>query len=147
MIDPSHVGAQVQSFTTQVDDWRLRFFAEATGQDDPAYHDPAVARARGWPGLPVPPTFLFCLESDAPDPLAVFRLLEVDLGRVLHGEQHFRYHRMAFAGEPLTFRTHVADIYARKGGAMEFVVLETQVTDRGGAPVAELGTTLVVRNG
>lgn len=146
MIDRTQIGVQVQAFSTDVEAGRLRFFAKATGQADPLYSDPAVARAHGYPGLPVPPTFLFCLESDAPNPLAVFELLKIELGRVLHGEQRFTCHRMAFAGERLNFRTRIADIYERKGGAMEFVVLETAVTDARGAPVADLCSTVVVRN-
>lgn len=147
MIDRSHIGTQVQAFWTEVEAGRLRFFAKATGQTDPLYTDPQVARARGYPGLPVPPTFLFCLETDAPNPLAVFDLLKIELGRVLHGEQAFDYHRVAFAGERLNYRTSIVDIYDKKGGAMEFVVTRTQVTDARDAPVADLRSTLVVRNG
>ena len=147
MIDRSYIGAQVQAFSTEVEAGRLRFFAKATGQTDPLYTDLQVARARGYPGLPVPPTFLFCLETDGPNPLAVFDLLKIELGRVLHGEQAFDYHRVAFAGERLNYRTSIVDIYDKKGGAMEFVVTRTQVTDARGAPVADLRSTLVVRNG
>jgi hypothetical protein len=41
----------------------------------------------------------------------------------------------------------VADIYAKKGGALEFVVRCTRITNQRGEPVADLIGTTVVRNG
>ncbi|MOA64579.1 hypothetical protein D3C78_1906750 [compost metagenome] len=53
---------------------------------------------------------------------------------------------MAFAGDRLSFETKIVDIYDKKGGALEFVVRETRVTDEQGELVAELRNSLVVRN-
>ncbi|TCW84076.1 MaoC family dehydratase [Burkholderia sp. SRS-46] len=147
MIDTRHIGALISRHTVDVEAGRLRFFAKATGQADPRYLDPDAAKAAGYPALPVPPTFLFCLEMEAPNPRATIEMLGIDIGRILHGEQHFRYHRMAFAGERLTFEVRIADIYAKKGGALEFVVRDTRVTDAHGAAVADLRSVIVVRNG
>jgi acyl dehydratase len=94
----------------------------------------------------VPPTFFFCLEMDSPRPAAMRELLGIDIARVLHGEQGFVYHAMAHAGDELRFEPRIADIYAKKGGALEFVVRETRVTDAAGRLVAELRATTVVRN-
>ena len=146
MIDTRHIGAVVARHSVEVEAGRLRFFAKAIGQADPVYSDVDAARAAGHPALPVPPTFLFCLDMDQPNPRATMELLGIDIGRVLHGEQRFDYHRMAYAGQRLTFETRIADIYAKKGGAMEFVVRETRVTNEVGEPVADLRGTIVVRN-
>ncbi|MBB1592980.1 MaoC family dehydratase N-terminal domain-containing protein [Achromobacter sp. UMC46] len=147
MLDTRHIGTALPAFTTTVEAGRLRFFAKATGQDDPVYADEAAARAAGHPALPVPPTFFFCLEMDSPNPAAMRDLLGIDIGRVLHGEQGFTYHAMAHAGDVLCFEPRITDIYAKKGGALEFVVRETRVTDASGKLVAELRATTVVRNG
>lgn len=147
MLDTRHIGAELPAFTTTVEAGRLRFFAKATGQDDPVYTDEAAARAAGHPALPVPPTFIFCLEMDSPRPAAMRELLGIDIGRVLHGEQGFTYHAMAHAGDLLRFEPRITDIYAKKGGALEFVVRETRVTGASGTLVAELRAVTVVRNG
>lgn len=146
MIDRQHIGLTMPPFTVAVEAGRLRFFAKATGQTDPVYTDDAAARAAGHPALPVPPSFLFCLEMDAPDPGALRDKLGIDIARVLHGEQRFVFHRMAYAGDRLTFQQRVADIYDKKGGALEFMVRETRVTNQHGEPVADLIGTTVVRN-
>jgi len=44
------------------------------------------------------------------------KVLQVDLGRILHAEQAFDYHRMAYAGDTLHFDTTVSDVYDKKGG-------------------------------
>ncbi|HMS04976.1 MAG TPA: MaoC family dehydratase N-terminal domain-containing protein [Burkholderiaceae bacterium] len=146
MIDKRFIGHRMPPFTVDVEKGRLRFFAKATGQDDPVYHDESAARAAGYPGLPVPPTFFFCLEMDAPNPAAIRDLLGMDYRTLLHGEQRFAYHRMAFAGERLTFEQRVADISAKKGGALEFVTRHTRVTNAAGELVAELEAVTVIRN-
>lgn len=147
MIDRSHIGAVISRHTTEVESGRLRLFAKATGQRDPRYSDFAAARDAGCKSLPVPPTFLFCLDMmDSPNPRATLDLLDIDVRKILHAEQAFKYHRMVFAGERLTFETRIADIYDKKGGMLEFVVRQIDVTDDHGALVAELRNTLVVRH-
>ena len=146
MIDPKHIGALVSRHTVEVESGRLRFFAKATGQTDPRYVNAAAALSRGRQALPVPPTFLFCLDMDAPNPRALMELLDIDIGRLLHGEQSFTYHCMAYAGERLQFETRIADIYAKKNGSLEFVVCDTRVSNVAGEPVADLRSTIVVRN-
>lgn len=146
MIDRRHIGHTLPPFQVEVEKGRLRFFAKATGQTDPVYIDEAAARAAGHPGLPVPPTFLFCLEMEAPDPAAVRELLGMDYRSLLHGEQGFTYHAMAYAGDTLTYNQRIADIYDKKGGALEFVVRTTRVTNQHAALVADLRCVTVVRN-
>ena len=126
MIDTKHIGAVLARHSVEVEAGRLRFFAKATGQNDPVYFDTAAAKDAGHPALPVPPTFLFCRDMDQTSPGALRELLGFDIGRVLHGEQSFVYHRMAYAGQRLSFETRIADIYTKKAGALEFVVRETR---------------------
>ncbi len=146
MIDRSLIGLTLEPFTVEAETGRLRFFARAIGETDPVFTDEAAARAAGHPGLPLPPTFLFSMELDQPEPFAFLDRLGIDFAHLLHGEQRFTYHRVAHAGEPLTFTARIADIFEKKGGALAFVVRETAVADAKGDAVAELTTVLVVRN-
>jgi acyl dehydratase len=146
MIDRRYIGHALAPFSVPVEAGRLRFFAKATGQDDPIYSDPAAARDAGHRGLPVPPTFLFCLEMEGPNPAAIRELLGLDYRRLLHGEQQFTYHAMAHAGDVLTFEQRIEDIYDKKGGALEFVVRRTRVSNQEGHLVAEMRAVTVMRN-
>jgi acyl dehydratase len=147
MLDRRHIGHEMPPFQVRVEAGRLRFFAKATGQADPVYTDEAAARAAGHPGLPVPPTFLFCLEMESPNPAAIRDLLGMDYRRLLHGEQGFSYQGMAYAGDTLTFAQRIEDIYDKKNGALEFVVRKTSVTNQRGEAVASLRCVTVIRNG
>ena len=146
MIDRRHIGHVMPPYQVLVEKGRLRFFAKATGQTDPVYVDETAAHAAGHPALPVPPSFLFCLESDSPNPAALRELLDIDFRRILHGEQGFTFHRLAYAGDTLTFEQRIEDIYDKKNGALEFVVRKTRVTNQRGDPVADLRCVTVVRN-
>lgn len=144
-IDPAIVGSRTESFTTYAERGRLRFFAEATGQDDPVYRDLDTARAAGHPDLPVPPTFLFCLEMDNPRRSAFLESLGVDIRTILHGGQKFTHHAPAHAGDLLTFWTEVTDVSSKKGGALQLIVRDTHVA-RDGEAIATLTSTIVVRD-
>lgn len=147
MIDRRHIGRELPPFQVEVEKGRLRFFAKATGQTDPVYIDEAAARAAGHPSLPVPPTFLFCLEMESPNPAAIRDLLGIDYRSLLHGEQGFSYHAMAYAGDTLSYQQRIDDIYDKKNGALEFVVRKTRVSNQRDELVAELRCVTVVRNG
>ncbi len=66
---------------------------------------------------------------------------------MLHGEQSFTYHRMAYAGDTLHFDTKIVDVYDKKNGALSFVVMESKVTNQRGEHVADLKGVTVMRNG
>lgn len=136
---------RLEPITVPVERGRLRFFAKAVAQTDPVYTDLDTARQAGHPDLPVPPTFFFSLELEAPDPFGYLTALDVDLRRVLHGEQSFTYHRLAHAGDTLTLRPRIVDVYRKKGGALEFLVKQTDVTC-GDELVAEARSVIVVRH-
>ena len=133
-------------FSVEVECGRLRAFSRVTGQDDPVYSDVAAALTAGYPSLPVPPTFLFCLEWEGPQPMKMYERLGIDYSHVLHGEQHFRYHRMAFAGETLRFAPRITDQYQKKGGSLRFLVRETRVEGEDERAVADLRSVYVVRD-
>jgi len=147
MLDRKFIGYTSAPFTTEVERGRLRFFAKAIGETDLIYTDEAAARRAGHPDLPVPPTFFFCLEMDRPEPYGWFDDLGVELPKVLHGEQRFQYHRLAHAGDRLRFESTVVDLYAKKGGLLEFLVQDNRITNQRDELVAEFRRTIVIRHG
>jgi hypothetical protein len=144
-IPRSAIGTELPPVTVDIEPGRLRFFAKAIGETDPVYLDQAAAKAAGHPDLPVPPTFLFGLELEQADPFAYLTALGADLRHVLHGEQTFTYHSVAHAGDRLTVRPRIVDVYTKKGGALEFLVKESAVTRANGSAVADLTSVIIVR--
>jgi len=145
MIDKKHIGMKLPVYKATAEAGQLRFFAKSVGETNPIYIDESAARDAGHPGLPLPPTFLFSLEFQIPSN-AWRDELGIITSRILHGEENFNYHRMAYAGDTLQFETHIADIYDKKGGALSFVVRESKVTNQRGEHVADLRSILVHKN-
>jgi len=147
MLDDTLIGHTFPPHSADVEAGRLRLFAKATGETRPEYCDEAAARAAGHPSLPAPPTFAACLYLDVPDPFAWYRELGIDIARVLHGAQSFRYFAPVHAGDCLTFASRIGNIFRKKNGALTFIIRDTEVTNRGGLRVAEIRSTIVVRGG
>ncbi|WP_166350782.1 FAS1-like dehydratase domain-containing protein [Phytoactinopolyspora limicola] len=132
-VDPAIIGTELPSTTMTVDEGRLRFFSTVIGHEISA-------------DLAVPPTFLFSIELENPNPFAWLANAGVDMRFVLHGEQSFTYHSLAHAGDVLTAKPRIADTYSKGGGALEFIVKETAVSRADGSSVADLSTVIIVRS-
>ena len=142
MLDRQHIGRSLPSVTRRVEEGRLRFFLDVIGDREAAFAAPAHGRP-----LRVPPTYLFCLQMmDDPEPVRWLTDLGVNLMHILHGQQRFDYHAPAFAGDTLTFDASIADIYDKKGGALQFIVKKTQVRNQASAHIATLSSTVVYRD-
>ena len=145
MIDRAFIGHRFAPLVVEVEKGRLGAFARATGQTDPIYTDVQAAKSAGYRSLPAPPTFLFSLDLEREDPFYFINLMKIDLGRVLHGEQHFTYGEPICAGDTITLISTVQDIFDKKGGAMEFVILRTTATNQFDEDVGGMTRTIVVR--
>ena len=100
----------------------------------------------GYPGIPLPPTYGSFLLDDRPDPHGNLALLGIDLRKLLHAEQSFEYHAPVFAGDRLTLTDRVADHYMKKGGSLEFVVLDCEARKATGELALTIRRVLVVRH-
>ena len=147
MVDHSVVGRSLAPVTAHVEPGRLRFFRETLGERNPVYTDAGAAKAAGYAAIPVPPTYLFCLEMmDAEQAFEFLDVLGADLAQVLHGEQRFTYRAPVMVGDTLRFEPRIASITDKKGGAMTLAVVETKVTNQNGVHVADCSRTVVVLN-
>ena len=146
MISREFIGRVYPPGTIHVEEGRLRLFAKAIGETNPIYTDEAAAKAAGHRSLLAPPTFTFCLETEVYDPVQWLREMNVDIGRILHGEQSFTYHAPVCVGDTLTFEARISDIYHKKSGALEFIVKDTKVKNQEGKLVAEQRAVIVVSN-
>jgi hypothetical protein len=64
---------------------------------------------------------------------------------VLHGEQSFDYFTTAHAGDVLTLIERIVDVSSKRGGALEFLTMVTDIS-RDDEPVARATSVVVIRN-
>lgn len=124
---------------------KVREFARAVFSDDPQHTDPVAARALGYSDVVAPPTFAMVVQD-----LTLQQLLSepdsgIELSRVLHAEQRFRYSRPIVAGDELTARLSVTGIRTMGGNAM--VTSEAEITDAAGEHVVTATSVLLVGEG
>jgi len=122
---------------------KIREFARAIGADDAEYHDPAAARAIGYPDVVAPPTFPVVVTMAASRQIIADPDLGMDYTRVVHGDQRFAYTRPVVAGDTLICVNTVDEI-TRRGGH-DFITTRTEVTTEGGEPVVTVWSKLVQR--
>ncbi len=146
MPSAADIGRTFAPVTAVVEAGRYDFFLKVTGEGNPIFRSDEAARAAGFRGRPVPPTYLFCLElMDTPNPFGFLDELGIDIAHLLHAEQRFDYRSPPCIGDAVTFRTRVADVFEKKGGALTFAILDTEASAAGLGTLASLRKTLVVR--
>jgi len=124
---------------------KIREFAGAIGDVNPAYRDPVAARALGYADVIAPPTFAIVLTLDIGGQAVTDPELGVDYSRVVHGEQRFTHVRPITAGDRLVGTLCILDI--RAVGRNEMLTTEIVLTTESGEPVCIATSTLVVRGG
>ena len=122
---------------------KIREFARAVGDSNPAYLDPEAARALGYADVIAPPTFAIVLSLDAANSALFDPELGLDYSRVVHGEQSFAYTRPICAGDELIVTTVIENIRSMAGNDM--ITTKGIITTIDGEPVATATSMLVSR--
>ena len=108
---------------------KIREFAQAIGDTNPAYVDREAAKAFGHPDVIAPPTFAIIVSVGAGSGIIFDPALGLDYGRVVHGEQKFIHHRPIRSGDSIVATTRVDDI--RDAGRNELMTIVTELTADG----------------
>jgi acyl dehydratase len=143
-VDPSFAGrVYPPTDPYEVGREKIREFADAIGDPNPAYRDPAAARALGHGDVIAPPTFAIVLTLRAGHQVIMDRDLGIDYSRVVHGEQRFEHRRPITAGDRLQVVVTVESIRSAAGNDM--VTTRADVATVDGEAVTTARSTIVVR--
>ncbi len=124
---------------------KVREFARAVFADDPQHLDPAAARALGYADVVAPTTFAIVIQEQTLQQLIAQPDSGIELARLLHAEQRFRYTRPIVAGDELTAQLSVVGIRSMGGNAM--VTSDTVITDAAGEHVVTATSILLAGEG
>ncbi len=124
---------------------KVREFARAVFADAPQHSDPEAARALGYADVVAPPTFAMVVQD-----LTLQQLLGdpdsgIELSRLVHAEQRFRYSRPIVAGDELVATLSVTGIRSMGGNAM--ITSEAEIVDADGAHVVTTTSVLLAGEG
>ncbi|MDQ1742127.1 MAG: hypothetical protein QOE23_466, partial [Pseudonocardiales bacterium] len=122
---------------------KIREFADAIGDQHPAYRDQAAAKALGYSDVIAPPTFPIVLSTPAAHQVIRDPELGLDYSKVVHGEQQFSYQRPVQAGDVLQVTVRVESIRVAAGN--DLITTRGEVTTLEGELVVTAFSTLVAR--
>ncbi len=147
MFDQNLIGRTGNERFYDIERSQLRLFCQAIGETNPIFWDKAAAVAAGYPDCPLTPSFGVSLNRLAPeDGNLILDVFGADYGRRMHAEQSFEYHRPLYAGDRVRLLSKVGDIYHKKGGALEFAVIETTIYNQQGQLCITTRMTVVLRH-
>lgn len=144
MLNPKNIGRKSEQREIVVEHGQLKLFAKAIQETNPIYFDQAAAQAAGHRDILAPPTFGNCLKLLAPSKDLSYESLGIDYKKLLHAEEKIDSLLPIYAGDRLTLTTEVIDMYEKKGGALQFLVMLTSI-HRQGELVQNLTGTVVMR--
>ncbi len=122
---------------------KIREFATAIGDTNPAYHSRDDAQALGHADQVAPPTFAIVLTLRMGQEIIADPELGLDYSRVVHGEQQFVHHRPIRAGDVLVGTPVIEELRSRAGN--DFFTWSVEIATVDGEPVCRVVTTLVAR--
>ena len=121
---------------------KVREYAAATKNDHPWHHDEEAAAEIG--GVIAPPMFIVIPSFQPVNDCVMDKELEINLAKLVHGEQQFTFHQPIKVGAQLFTTGTVESV--RDKGPMYFVKVRTETEDQDCQPVATGLWNLVIRH-
>jgi len=122
---------------------KIAEFANAIGDANPVYRDPAAAKAAGYPDVIAPPTFAIVISMAAAGTAMADPDLGLNYAMVVHGEQRFTYARPLTAGDVVIAQPTITEI--RDAGRNVMLTTSTEIRTVTGELVCTAASTLVER--
>jgi acyl dehydratase len=124
---------------------KIAEFAEAIGDPNPVYRDPAAARAAGHPDVIAPPTFAIVLSMASSGEVMTDPGLGLNYAMVVHGDQEFSCTRPITAGDVIVAQTTISGI--RTARNLTMLSTETRLRTADGEHLGTARSMLVERAG
>jgi acyl dehydratase len=142
-IKPELKGKEHPAFEYEVGREKIREYAWAVGETNPIHFEPDAARAAGFSNVVAPPMFCVVYSARAMGPAVLDPDLGINLGLMVHGSQEFEWQEPVVAGDKITTKVRVKDLYEKDG--KEFYVWESESTNQDGATTVKGTWTNIVR--
>lgn len=155
MADKSKLGYEFPSRCIKVEKGKIAEFAMAVAQKDTPekinslYTDETMAKDAGYHGIILPPTFTTHLMLQTCGGFrAVVNALGINASRLLHSEEEYEYFSPVCAGDIITGKMKVVDMFNKErqgdpGKFIEVTVLETEMRNQKGELVIKARSTLL----
>ena len=152
MADKSKIGLEFPAYTFTVEKDKIIEFAIAVSQKEskeeinPIYYDDEAARKAGYQGIPIPPTFPTCsFFWTGGGLMGTVKTLGIDLSRLLDREEEYEYFGSIYAGDVITRKMKVIDMFTKGKGkrTIDVTILESELINQRGELLIKYRSTLM----
>jgi len=120
---------------------KIREFALAVKDDHPMHYSEADAGDAGYPSVIAPLTYLAIAGRRVQQEIFTKFNIPINLARVFHRDQKFRFHRPILSGDKLYFDTYLDSVIESHGTVL--AEIRSEVTDADGKPVVTSVVTML----
>lgn len=152
MADRSKMGMEFPAYTFTVEKDKIIEFAIAVSQKEskeqinPIYYDEDAAKKAGYQGIPIPPTFPTCsFFWTGGGLMGTVKTLGIDLSRLLDREEEYEYFGNIYAGDVITRKMKVIDMFTKGKGkrTIDVTILESELINQRGELIIKYRSTLM----
>ena len=152
MADKSKIGMEFPAYTFTIEKDKIAEFAIAVSQKEskeeinPIYYDDEAARKAGYQGIPIPPTFPTCsFFWTGGGLMGTVKALGIDLSRLLDREEEYEYFGSIYAGDVITRKMKVIDMFTKGKGkrTIDVTILESELINQRGELLIKYRSTLM----
>jgi acyl dehydratase len=120
---------------------KIREFALSVKDEHPAHYSEIDANAAGYPGVVASLTFLAVAGRRVQLEIFTKFNIPINIARVFHRDQKFRFHRPIVANDKLFFDTYLDSVLESHGTVI--AEIRSEVTDADGNPVVTSTVTML----
>ena len=142
-VNAAAVGKEYPPTSYEVGLEKIREYANAVGQTEQVHQDREAARSAGFRDVVAPPMFAVVYSAAALGPAILDSEVGINLMAMVHGGQEFVWGEPVCAGDVISTRARVVEIYEKDGKG--FYVFESVSTNQDGDEVVRATWTNIVR--
>lgn len=120
---------------------KIREFAAAIKDDHSSHFDEAAAEQAGYSSVVAPLTFLAVAGRRVQLEIFTKFNVPINIARVIHRDQKFKFHRPILANDKLYFDTYLDSVIESHGTVL--AEIRSEVTDAAGEPVVTSVVTML----
>lgn len=120
---------------------KIREFAAAIKDDHPSHDDESAAKDAGYATVVAPLTFLAVAGRRVQLEIFTKFNVPINIARVIHRDQKFKFHRPILASDKLYFDTYLDSVIESHGTVL--AEIRSEVTDAAGEPVVTSVVTML----
>ena len=142
-IDSKFIGREFKPTNYVVGQEKIKEYAIAIGDRNPLYTDPEFAKKSKYGTIIAPPMFVVVFARDAMFNLFLDNEINVNMSRLVHGEQEFDFHKIVKANDSIKTISKIKNIYSKNNN--DFIELETKSYNQNNELVVNGLWTFIVR--